>query len=48
LKPDTTQYQAMRTLIIGLLRAYGVAKDLTLLDNGALKAELGKALCGVK
>jgi len=27
LKLDTAQYQAMRTLIIGLLRAYGVAKD---------------------
>jgi hypothetical protein len=37
----------MRALIIGLLHAYGVEKDLSELDNGALKAELAKALCGI-
>jgi len=47
LKIDTVHRQHMRELIIALLRAYGVEKDLTLLDNGALKAELEKALCGI-
>lgn len=48
MKLDTVHQQRMRELIITLLRAYGVASDLTLLDNAALKAELAKALCGIK
>jgi len=47
MKIDTVHYQRMRELIIALLRAYGVEKDLSVLDNGVLKAELAKALCGI-
>jgi len=45
---DTVHQQAMRELIVKLCRAYGVKKDLSMLDNTALKLELEKAVWGIK
>ena len=47
-KIDYIHQEAMRELIIRLLRAWGVKKDVSMLDNTALKLELEKAVWGVK
>jgi len=48
MKVDPIHQQAMREVLVKLLRAYGVKKDLSMLDNGALKLELEKAVWGIK
>jgi len=48
LKVDYIHQQAMREVLVKLLRAYGVKKDLSMLDNTALKLELEKAVWGIK
>jgi len=48
MKVDPVHQQAMRELLVKLLRAYGVKKDLSMLDNMALKLELEKAVWGIK
>ena len=45
--PDPVHEQAMRELIVGLLQAYGVKRNLDVLDNGKLKIELEKAISGI-
>ena len=45
--PDPVHQQAMRELIVALLRAYGVKRNLDALDNKALKVELEKAISGI-
>ena len=47
MKIDTVHQQRQRELMVALLRAYGVKKNLDQLDNRALMVELEKALCGV-
>ena len=46
MKVDPVHQQAQRDLLIKLLRAYNVTKDLTMLDNTALKLELEHAVWG--
>ena len=46
MKIDIVHQQAQRDLLIKLLRAYNVTKDLTMLDNAALKLELEHAVWG--
>jgi len=48
MKVDPIHQQAMRELLVKLLRVYGLKKDVSLLDNTALKLELEKAVWGVK
>jgi len=47
-KVDPVHQQAMRELLVKLLRAWGVKKDVSLLDNTALKLLLEAAVWGVK
>ncbi len=48
MKVDYIHQQAMRDLLVKLLRVYGVKKDVSLLDNTALKLLLEAAVWGVK
>ena len=45
--PDPEQKQAMRELLVVLLRAYGVTADLSGLDNTGLKKELERVFWGI-
>jgi len=47
-KIDYIHQEKQRDLIIKLLRIYGVKKDVSLLDNTALKLLLEAAVWGVK
>ena len=45
-KVDPLQQARQRELLVKLLQAYGVEKDLSGLDNEALKKELEKVFWG--
>jgi len=48
MKIDYAHQQAMREMIVRLLRIYGVTKDLSMLDNASLKLELERAVWGIR